>query len=120
MEGVIQPGYKPPETSVEVPGTAICAKEPGRDLDLYFDFTYLSGPREHNILRAGVGGSTDHSLQPDLLAEATTFSKSNANTCFSLLRVWSTDYFYPLMLGATNRDCKSNLARTTFWQCKIY
>jgi hypothetical protein len=44
---------------------------------------------------------------PDLLSHARAFKTLNPNARFALLRIWSSPYFWPLMLGGNNRDFTS-------------
>jgi hypothetical protein len=40
---------------------------------------------------------------PDLLRHAKSFASNNPKARFALLRIWSSPYFWPLMLGYDNR-----------------
>lgn len=40
----------------------------------------------------------------DLRVHAAAFAKKHPNARFSLLRLWSSAYFYPLMIGPDNHD----------------
>jgi len=100
-EGLVQPCYKP-NTREAVPGQVICAREPGRDYDVYFDFT--------SVTRTAFGNKqviVEPKDYPDLLARARSFQCTNKKARFALLRIWSSPYFWPLMLGHNNRDFTS-------------
>lgn len=83
----------------QVPGKAIAAKEPGRDLDLYVDFRQMTEtvtmPPElqdpTKVTREGV------------LNTARGFARANPNARFAVLRIWSAPHFYPLMIGYERR-----------------
>jgi len=53
------------------------------------------------------GEHTDPKDYPDLLKKATSFKSEFPSSRFALLRIWSSPYFYPLMLGHNNRNYTS-------------
>lgn len=96
-EGLIQPRYTPADRS-NCPGMVICNSEPGRGLDVYFDFTVIGNDPFNRDRRM-----THPDQYPDLRKHAKLFASKNENARFALLRIWSSPYFWPLMLGHDNR-----------------
>jgi hypothetical protein len=77
---------------------AVCNREPTRELDLYFDFTVLDDALFRDIRMI------EPKDYPDLIKHAKSYASKHDHARFALLRVWSSPYFWPLMLGHNNRD----------------
>ena len=97
-------------------GVAIAHAEPGRELDLYFDYRltpadlrdvrHLQDPRDFSRLK--------------LLEKARNFAAGYPKARFAILRTWSSEYFYPLMLGHWNRPNMSFIdGRGRAWEWKF-
>jgi len=92
-EGVIAPHYRPAHECI---GLALSVKDPfpctrGKH-DLYIDYN-----EEH--MRHIPSHFVDPKYWPDLLSRAREFVTVNPSAKFSLLRIWSSPYFYPYMIG---------------------
>ncbi len=99
-QSIIKPSYKPTRDTT---GIAVALKEPGREKrDLYFDYRVMGDVRAKD-------GITP--LKPneclDLLACAREFAQHHPLPRFALLRIWSNEYFWPLMLGWDNHQSTS-------------
>jgi hypothetical protein len=109
-EGLIAPHHRPISA---IDGTAIAATEHNRNkLDLYFDY----GVKPEGQIPKGM---TDPKDWPDLLSHAQKFTVANPNARFSLLRIWTGEHFYPLMLGHWNREqtsFKDGIGRCWEWK----
>lgn len=114
-EGLIQPRYTPADRKIGCPGMAICNREAGRKLDLYFDYTVIKDePSTHD------NRMIHPNEYPNLLEHAKSFASKQENARFALLRIWSTPYFYPLMLGHDNRDRTSFIdGQERCWEFKF-
>jgi len=101
-----------------VAGRAIAHKEPGRELDLYFDW-------RENV------DDVDLTVTPDfqdprkvttdsLLQTARDFARTNSKARFAVLRLWSAPHFYPLMSGLDKRHAVSFVDGVgRFWEWKF-
>lgn len=97
-------------------GVAIAAAEPGRQLDLYFDWRL--NMEQLQILSPIEDLS--HFNRTYLLRTAHKFQDKHPNACFSALRLWSAPHFYPLMLGWDKRDgCSFLDDRGRVWEFKF-
>ncbi|KAF2744666.1 hypothetical protein M011DRAFT_470254 [Sporormia fimetaria CBS 119925] len=97
-------------------GTAIAHAEPGRDLDLYMDYRLGLG---HITRLPHLVDPRDFS-GPKLLGRAQNFTRQHPDARFAVLRTWSSEHFYPLMLGYENRLNMSFLdGRGRAWEWKF-
>ena len=91
--GVIQNAY-----TSRTPGRAMAAKEPGRETrDFYVDLRVLTDTMKMKPFLE-IPPSLD-----DFLTTARNFAAKHQKARFALLRLWSSPYFYPLMVGLENR-----------------
>ncbi|KAI9736220.1 MAG: hypothetical protein M1834_001106 [Cirrosporium novae-zelandiae] len=88
-----------------IPGQAIAHKEGDRPFDLFLDLR----PMLDDI--RGISALDVPPSKESLLTSAQRFSKKNPKARFAL-RLWSSAYFYPLMLSLDNRDA------TAFYDAK--
>lgn len=97
-------------------GVAIAHAEPGRDLDLYMDYR-LSLEDTRNL------GHLQDPRQfsgPKLMEKARDFASQYPKARFAILRTWSSEYFYPLLLGYWNRPNMSFIdGRGRAWEWKF-
>ncbi|PVH94676.1 hypothetical protein DM02DRAFT_602165 [Periconia macrospinosa] len=100
----------------ETAGIAVAHAEPGRAPDLYIDYRLtLEQVRELESLQ-----DPRKFTRSRLLTSARTFASKHTNARFAALRVWSSDYFYPLMLGYWNRSNVSFLdGKGRGWEWKF-
>jgi hypothetical protein len=115
---VYKAGLITPRSSdvVDVAGHAIAAREPGRNLDLYFDFDFK---RFRNFkLPPNMVDTSDY---PDLLSLARKFASLHSHSRFALLRIWTAPHFYPYMLKIDGREPTSFLDEWTgrTWEWKF-
>lgn len=109
-EGVLAPAHQP---SSMPDGQAVALKEPGSDqLDLYVCY--------HSRFRDGAWAHVENpSKWPDIKKECKAYAAAEPKAKFALIRIHSTPYFYPLMLGMESRqkmsftDC---IGRTWCWK----
>lgn len=99
-QSIIKPSYK---TVQDTNGIAVALKEPGRNKrDFYLDYRRLGDISAKDGIIP---------LKPneylDLRACAREFAKRHPLPRFALLRIWSNEYFWPLMLGWDNRQTTS-------------
>ncbi|KAJ4983302.1 hypothetical protein SVAN01_11183 [Stagonosporopsis vannaccii] len=97
-------------------GIAVAKAEPGRKMDLYIDY------------RVGIrlGKVVSHLRDPTVLDRdyiintVSTFASDHPGARFSVLRLWSSPHFYPLMLGMESRATCSFLDdRGRCWEWKF-
>jgi len=109
--GIICPSY-----SGSVNGITTAQSEPNRPLDLYLDY------------RVGIpsAGIVSHLIDPTpfdrsyLLSRVKSYSTTHPAAKFALLRIWSSPYFYTLMLGYERRPICSFLDdRGRAWEFKF-
>jgi hypothetical protein len=104
------------ETGGGTAGVAVAVAEPGRDLDLYMDY------RLGLELSRQMGEIHDprQFTRSMLLTSARKFAEKNPRARFAALRIWSSEYFYPLMLGYWNRPNMSFLdSKGRGWEWKF-
>lgn len=82
----------------------ICNSEPGRGLDIYFDFTAIGNEQFNRDRRM-----THPDQYLDLLEHAKSFASKNTKARFVPLRIWISPYFWPLMLGHDNRNMTASV-----------
>ncbi|KAF2136281.1 uncharacterized protein K452DRAFT_322524 [Aplosporella prunicola CBS 121167] len=94
-EGIVCPSY-----DRDANGLVVVLTEPHRPdkPDVFFDWRDTL-----KIIRMSPH-LEDPTTQPPLLERAQRFAAANPGAVFSVLRVWSAPHFWPLMLGADNRD----------------
>jgi hypothetical protein len=109
-EGVICPAYT---SAYDIESQAIAAKEPGSnelDLFIYYAFRY----------KESAMSQIEHpSKWPDIKAECRTFAENEPNARYALLKVFSTPYFWPLMIGYENRGetaFNDSIGRSWHWK----
>ena len=92
-EGIIGNSY-----SSHIAGQAFVYQEPGRPLDLYFDFRAMTDEITINP------ELQEPPPRTQLLTTARSFTSKNTTARFAFLRLWSTPHFYPLIIGIDKRD----------------
>lgn len=94
--GVVGPGYYPDPC-----GFATATADPGKQPHITLDYRIMKEywPTNLNNLR---DPSKIH-----LLRLAQSFARKHDDARFALLRIWTHPVFYPLMLGADNRESTS-------------
>ena len=94
-EGVLAPAYQTPN---EVEGQAIAAKEDGSD-ELEFFIFYNLKPLD------SVFAHIEHpSKWPKIKAECRAYAAAEPHARFAVIRVYSPQLYYPLMLGQESRE----------------
>lgn len=82
-----------------VSGQVVALREPGRDLDIYFDYE----ARKKTRYMATPAPLEEPSRWPDLLPLAQSYAANNEGARFALLRVFSGPHFWPLMSSMERR-----------------
>jgi hypothetical protein len=108
---VIEPAYREPNFDAKVSGMALVCKEPHLgSKDMYIMYS------DRIFLRSDFKVSG----YPDLRSCAINFAASHPRARFSVLRVWSCAYFWPLMVGPDSRQVTSFLdCRGRTWDFKM-
>jgi hypothetical protein len=97
-------------------GVATAAAEPGRGLDMYIDFR-VGIPLDKIVSHLGDPSSLDRDYVVRTIKD---FKADNPAARFSVLRLWSSPHFYPLMLGYDKRGMCSFLDdRGRCWEWKF-
>src|SRR5690242_9582241 len=97
-------------------GIAVAKAEPGRKMDLYIDYRVgIPLNKVASQLRDPTVLDRDY-----IIKTVTKFALDNPGARFSVLRLWSSPHFYPLMLGVDNRAMCSFLDdRGRCWEWKF-
>lgn len=97
-------------------GIVIARAEPTRNPDMYIDYR-LGIPLSKITLRGDGATPMD---RDSIIAKTTAFAARHAHACFSVLRLWSSPHFYPLMLGLDKRGmCSFFDDRGRCWEWKF-
>lgn len=99
-QSIIKPSYKSPNDTT---GIVVALKESNRDKrDLYIDYRCLGDIRAKDGIAP---------LKPNdflnLRASAREFAQQHPFPRYALLRIWSNEYFWPLMIGWDNHQTTS-------------